>query len=226
MPEIFVAPQKGRPEEIKKKNITQKEEIKKEEVKNEGIVTYIKTALAAFVSFPKDIRFENQEGGEKVILLLRRHWVTNVSWLFLGGLMFVAPIFIFPTISYFKFLSFIPIKFQAVFLIFWYLVTFSFLFVSFVSWYFNVYIVTNKRIIDVDFFNLLYKEVSSCYLSKVQDVTYQVGGSLKILFDYGNVLIQTAGKEKNLEFEQVPKPAEVARITLELMGKKRKNPEK
>lgn len=220
MPEIFVAPEKS--EKIEKENIIQEEEIKKEEVKKEGVINQIKTAVAAFVSFPKDFHFENQENDERVILLLRRHWVTNFFWVFIGILMIFSPIFIFPVFSYFKILYFIPGRFQTVFLIFWYLATFSFIFTSFISWYFNVYIVTNKRIIDVDFFNLLYKEVSSCFLSKIQDVTYQVAGSARVIFDYGNVLIQTAGTEKNLEFEQVPKPAEVVKTIYELMGKKKK----
>jgi len=210
MPEIFVA---------HKKREEKKEEPKKSIVVSGGFLNQVKSALSAFVSLPKDVHFENQEAGEEIILLLRKHWVTNIPWLLFSFLMLISPTFIFPAISYFKIFSFMPIRFQAVALIFWYVVTFSFLLTSFINWYFNVYIVTDRRIIDVDFYSLLYKEISACYISKIQDVTYQVLGGLKVIFDYGNVLIQTAGTEKNLEFEQVPKPAVVVKKITELMEK-------
>lgn len=211
MTDIFVAPKK----------IGEKAEIKKQPTVADNFFNQAKTAFSAFVSLPKNIHFENQEKDETVILLLRKHWVTNIPWLFFGFLMLIFPTFIFPAIFYSKTFSFIPIRFQAVALILWYMAIFSFLLTFFINWYFNVYIITDHRIIDVDFYSLLYKEVSACYISKIQDVTYQVAGGLRVIFDYGNVLIQTAGTEKNLEFEQVPRPAVVVKKITELMKKGR-----
>ena len=52
---------------------------------------------------------------------------------------------------------------------------------------FNVYIVTDERIIDIDFYNLIYKEVSDANIDKIQDVTYKMGGVVRTLFNYGDV---------------------------------------
>ena len=41
-------------------------------------------------------------------------------------------------------------------------------------------------------------------------VTFRVGGVIRHIFDYGDVLIQTAGTAPNFDFLAVPKPAFVA----------------
>jgi len=210
MPEIFIAPKK---KEIKKGKLG------KRPVESGGFLKQAKTALSAFVANPRDIHFENQEDGEIVLYLLRAHWVTNLHWIIIAFLMIFAPIIVFPTLSFLKFLSILPLRFQTVFLVFWYIFIFSYVFISFLSWYFNVFIITNRRLIDVDFLNLLYKEISTCEVDKVQDVTYKVAGTLGVMFDFGNVFVQTAGAEKNIEFEQVPRPAFVAKKITELMKK-------
>ena len=94
----------------------------------------------------------------------------------------------------------------------WYLFTFSYLLVSFLLWYFTVSIVTNERIIDIDFINILHKEFSATTLSKVEDVTMKTGGFIRALFDYGDVFIQTAGTNANFEFLAAPHPEKVVRI--------------
>jgi len=100
--------------------------------------------------------------------------------------------------------------------IIWYLLTTAFIFENFLSWYFNVYLVTNERIIDYDFFNLLYKNTSDAELNKIQDINVQMGGLSQTLFNYGTVLIETAGEIPNLEFDLVPNPAYVVKVIREL----------
>jgi hypothetical protein len=85
------------------------------------------------------------------------------------------------------------------------------------GWYFNVYIVTNERIIDVDFFYLLYNKVSSTRIDRLQDVSYKLGGVVRAVFDFGDVFVQTAGSEPNFDFLSVPHPETVVRKIVELM---------
>lgn len=222
MRDIFVFPAK---EELKPAKTDSSSPDKKQDVRTKpeekarkiNLLKEMKTAFSAFAVSPKDVHFENQEDGENMLLLLRRHWVTNIHWLAASLLMILAPSIIFPTLSFLKFLKFFPFKFQLVFLVAWYILTFSYVFVSFINWYFNVYIITNHRVIDVDFYNLLYKEISACSIEKIQDVTYKVGGTIGVLFDFGNIYIQTAGEEENIEFELVPKPALIVKRLTGLM---------
>ena len=53
-----------------------------------------KNHLSAFVVKPNNVRFETQEKKEKIVLLLRQHWFTNLSWILLAILMLFAPFFL------------------------------------------------------------------------------------------------------------------------------------
>ena len=164
---------------------------------------------------PAGVRFENQEEEEKIILLLRRHWVTNVSWILLVVVLIFAPLIL----PYFPLLTFLPWRYQSMAIILWYLLVTAFIFEKFLSWYFNVYIVTDQRIIDYDFYNLLYKDTTEADIEKIQDVSAKMRGVAQVIFNFGDILIETAGAIPNLEFEQVPNPTSVAKIIHELRDK-------
>ena len=119
-------------------------------------------------------------------------------------------------LSVFPILDFLPANFQLVSVLGWYLITTAFVLESFLTWFFNVYLVTDERIIDIDFYNLIYKEVSDANIDKIQDVTYKMGGVVRTLFNYGDVLIQTASEVPNFEFLAVPMPDKVARVLQDL----------
>lgn len=167
--------------------------------------------LSALMLAPKGVFFQNQESDEEIILLLRRHWITNLPWILVGGLMFLAPLLVSLLISIFGFSLPIPVSTLVVGQAFWYLISFGYLFINFLIWYFNAQLVTNERIVDIDFHDIVYKEVSATQLDKVQDVTFRMGGVIPHIFDYGDVLIQTAGTEPNFDFLAVPQPDLVAR---------------
>lgn len=171
--------------------------------------------LAAYNYYPDPdkINFETQEDGENIVLLLRRHIITNVGWIVIAVLMVLAP----AVLNFFPLLSFLPTRFQFVAILIWYLVTTAFILENFLSWFFNVYIVTNERVIDVDFYSLIYKQVSDANLDKIQDINYHIGGVIRTLFNYGDVVVQTAAEVPNFEFEDVPSPDKVAKILQQLI---------
>ncbi|MFH1895910.1 MAG: hypothetical protein ABH814_00335 [bacterium] len=37
--------------------------------------------LSAFLALPRNTTFDAQEKGEQIILLMRRHWATNIWWI-------------------------------------------------------------------------------------------------------------------------------------------------
>lgn len=167
---------------------------------------------------PKRIHFHGQHSNEIILLLLRRHWVTNLSWLILGFLLIIAPPLVIPffDISNLIFTA-VPSGFFITVILFWYLGTSGFLILNFLFWYYNVGIITNERIIDVDFIHLLYNEITETTISKIEDITNKRAGFLGIFYDYGNVFLQTAGTEANIEFMAIPKPSLVVEIVSKLM---------
>lgn len=175
------------------------------------------TPFTAYAVHPKAVRFETQEETEEVILFLRQHLIHIVPWFFVGGLMALAPTVAFPFAMRFVRLPFdVPVGYIIVGTVFWYVVTFGFVLTKFIHWFYNIFIVTNERIIDIDFINLLYKEFSEAQLARVQDISYRTSGILATMFNYGNVLIQTAGEQPNFVFESVPHPEDVVDVISDL----------
>lgn len=216
MPDIFIDTNKTNNEksngEIKKSHSSTNCPLKKFD-KNQKKSS--KSFLSAFYSYPVGVKFETQEDTEEIILLLRRHVVTNLLWIIISIILIFAPAAIFPFLNFLLPFS-VPLNFQIVGIIIWYGLVGSFIFMNFLSWYFNVYIVTNERVVDVDFYNLTYKKIASAQLNRVQDVTIRSGGVIRTLFNFADVYIQTAGTEPNFVFEAVPNSDVVAREILEL----------
>lgn len=173
--------------------------------------------LSAFVVKPRDVRFQNQEEKETVVLLLRQHWITNLRWLVITFLLILAPFFLWPLFA--ETISDLSGGYKLIVFLGWYLCAFSYTFVNFIIWYFNVYLVTTERIVDVDFHNLLYKNVATTRIAKIQEVRSQNIGALSQIFNYGTVFISTAADTTNIEFENIPRPAKVVKIIEELMEK-------
>lgn len=171
--------------------------------------------LTAFVLYPEKIKFETKEKDEEVILLLRQHVIVNLGWILVTAAMIIAPFFI----NALGILGSLPGEFRLIIMLAWYLITLAFTLESFMGWFFNVYIVTNKRVIDIDFANLIYKEVSDANLDKIQDISYSMGGVARTIFNYGDVSIQTAAEVQEFEFKAVPDPARVTKIIKEFMEK-------
>ena len=168
-------------------------------------------ALHAFDIRP-GLRYANLHVHEEVILVLRAHPVTQIPWIinavFAFFILFILNFFLpdFLTVSQIVFLN-----------IFGFVAILSYLWFNFLGWYFNVGIITNQRVIDVDFHAVIYKEVTETLLSKVEDVTAKSGGFIASLFDFGHVFVQTAGTEANIEFFHVPRPSEVTKIINQLL---------
>lgn len=163
--------------------------------------------LSSYAMNPNGIRFETQQEDEEVVLFLRQHPVVNVPWIIIAIFLFIAPTVVIPfVLRFFPFAIPLPGSYAVIGAAFWYLATFGYILGNFLYWFFNIYIVTNKRIVDIDFKYLLFKEFTEADLSKIQDLSYRTGGILATVFNYGTVLIQTAAEFENLEFEAVPKP--------------------
>ena len=168
--------------------------------------------FTSYSFLPDGIRFINEDPEEKVVLLLRRHPITNIGWMITAFLMIIAPAFITVLTP----LELLPLGFQIILTLVWYLITSAFILEEFFGWFYHVNIVTDERIIEVDFVNLVYREITDANIDQIQDVTVEVGGALRTFFHYGDVIVQTAAQVPKIEFEAVPYPDRVARVLREL----------
>ncbi len=169
--------------------------------------------LHAFCVRP-NVKFEAQTQDEEVLLVLRAHPITQLPWIINGVLLLLIllaiNIFFLPFVSLGAnqtfFANFLGVLFVA-----------SYIWFNFLNWFFNVGVITNERIVDLDFHYIIYKELTATGLDKVEDVTAKSGGYIASLFNFGDVHIQTAGTQVYIEFLKVPRPAEVAKIINQLV---------
>jgi uncharacterized membrane protein YdbT with pleckstrin-like domain len=174
--------------------------------------TMVHNPLSSIVYCPENMKFETMDNDEKIVLFLRKHWITNLGWTLMTLILFAVPTFVSITTV----LNSVPENFKFMFILIWYLISTAYFIESFLTWFFNVYIVTDERIIDIDFYNLIYKEISDANIDKIQDATLKMGGAIRVLFNYGDVLIQTASEVPNFEFIAVPYPDKVLKILQDL----------
>jgi hypothetical protein len=170
--------------------------------------------FACFAPMPERTSFDSQLEGEQIVLLLRQHPMSQLKWVVLAVFLFVMPA-VFAMTPLYQVLS---ARFVLFFNFGWYLLWFGFCLEAFLNWFFNVNIVTDERIIDIDFVSLLFQDVSTAKLDNVEDVTSVTAGTFGSIFDYGKVLIQTAGATDQLEFLNVPYPTQINRIINELLA--------
>ena len=173
--------------------------------------------FAIYAPNPEGVGFENQEKGEKLVLLLRQHLVTQVAHFLEVIFLALVPLVAAPAAGLVRgnILPFLQTAQLFWVLVFWYLFVFGFAFYKFVFWYFNVYLLTSERIVDFDFKGILHMETAYANLNKIQDVTPRVIGFGGTLFHYGNVHIQTAGEKSEFEFLKVERPDDVAQAILQ-----------
>lgn len=216
MPDIFISPEeKQQPEKPSEKSEKTNIENTANLQTKTSFTGQSHSKLSAFCLYPGDIDFETRDTDEQIVLLLRRHPITNLKWILTSLFLLAGP----TVLGFFGVFSMMPTGFPLVISLAWYLVTSAYAIESFLDWYFSVYFITTKRVVDVDFYNLIDKKVSDAELDKIQDTSYVTSGVIRTMFNYGDVLIQTASEVTEFEFEAVPNPEKVAKVLSDLMEK-------
>lgn len=166
----------------------------------------------ALFDHPAKIRFADQEEDENIELLLRQHWITNVSWIVMSIIGFITPVVLINQEIVLEFVKTqqIPNNIVSSFIILWYMAVLAFAISKLIYWYFNIYIVTNKHLVDIDFINLLARNKTEIRLDDIQSARSRFTGILGPLFNFGNLNIETAAEKLHIEFVKVPKPDLVA----------------
>jgi membrane protein YdbS with pleckstrin-like domain len=158
------------------------------------------TAISAILQLTPD---------ESVLLVVRKHWLVIARYFATVVLLFLLPFFAAALLP--LLISIIPPFFNPEdvvplfsFLLMLYLMgVLLFLMLAWTDYYLDTWIITSKRIIDIEQKGLFRRQISEIPLSRVQDVTLTVEGFFETLLKFGAVHIQTAG-ERNFSIQQVP----------------------
>jgi len=99
-----------------------------------------------------------------------------------------------------------------------YLFIWLFFFFSFIDYYLDIWVITNKRVIDVRQNGFFARTISELELQKIQDTTSEVNGFFRTIFHFGNLFIQTAGEKERFVFQDVPSPDAVRDVIIKLIA--------
>jgi hypothetical protein len=100
----------------------------------------------------------------------------------------------------------------------------TFYVIMFHNYYLSVQIVTTERVIDIDQKGLFNREENTMALTNIEDISFKMAGFWGTIFNFGNVIIQTAGSGSGSDmpgaedtvngftFNNVPHPKEVSDI--------------
>lgn len=178
--------------------------------------TRMNTIFNSFVKHPNNAHYDGEDRDEKILYVLRQSPIKNLGWICIGVVLLIIPFFA-DTIYETLLGNLVPAKVVFIVTLFWYLFSAGFIFQNLLNWFFNVYIISNKKIVDVDFHGILYKNISETPLRNVEDVTSTISGTLQVVFNYGTVVVQTSAEKREFEFENVSNPAKVRDLISDLV---------
>jgi len=134
----------------------------------------------------------NLNPGEHLVGVMRKHWfvlfVSIMPYLILFVLPFVVLAFI-PSAG----MSTVQIAVIIFFVTLWMLGLLMVIFTIWTTYYLDLWILTNQRIIDIEQFSLFNREIKTLMMKTVQDVQIDVLGVFQTLLGFGTLRVQTAG---------------------------------
>lgn len=170
-------------------------------------------------------KFVKQKSNEEIQYILHRHPIT-----FLPEIILITVMIGIPFAVRFLLNSFAPefilkgTPLWAILVLFfsgYILVTLTFFYTQFVTFFLDFWVVTNDRIIDVEQKTLFARTISELGLVSIQDVTTEVHGLFPTLFDYGNVIVKTSSDNPNIIFINVPHPNKIRVELIDLSDKEK-----
>lgn len=151
--------------------------------------------------------FADQFDDEEVLFVFRKHPVVMRKGLIIGMLAILVgtlPVFFEPTYAvYFTGLAVGTVAGALLFLPSW------------ISWYFSVFIVTDKRLIQITQRGLFNRSVIDMGLNQIQMVNYQIAGLQETLLGYGTIMMQTLVGD--LLIHDIHHPAKIQKKLLEVL---------
>jgi len=173
----------------------------------------------------------NLHEDEKILFVVRHHWAgfLGTLGLFLAmGLFSILLIFVGNLVAADQLAQYRQLLITA--LSGYYLFLLTFLFGSWLDFYYDIIFITNLRMLNVSQEGLLARKISELSLGQVQNVSTQMDGFLRSYFNYGTLIVETAGEGTTggpgrtglkgyFSIDDIPDPNRIARAILELHRK-------
>tara|TARA_Y100001970_G_scaffold266437_1_gene355129 strand:- start:53 stop:607 length:555 start_codon:yes stop_codon:yes gene_type:complete len=166
-----------------------------------------------------------QKKDEKILHVLHRHWFTFLPTFTTVLFLFAVPFGLYILISN-LFPTILENQAAYAFLVLagstYFLGLLLLLFTKFNEFYLDVWIITDKRIVDVEQWTLFSRTISELDLFRIQDVTVDTIGFFPTVLKYGTVSIKTASDNIGIVFYDVGNANPIRQMLIELSEKDRR----
>jgi membrane protein YdbS with pleckstrin-like domain len=167
--------------------------------------------------------------GEEIAFIVRRHWyhlaIEGAVHVFIFVVALVGTIIAIISLSGSSYA--LPaqklIALSIYFLAFLGLILWMKFFAAWTDHWLDAWVVTNKRVIDIEQHGFFRRDVSSYPLDRIQDVTFNVSGLIAMWLKFGDVRVQTASITDTLMMKQVPFPGDVKEQVITAIEELRKH---
>ncbi len=155
---------------------------------------------------------------EKIILVLRKHWfVLLVESLVFVGLAVAPALALSAGAFFFKpdLASSLTILVGGAYII-WLLALWIGFFVFWTDFYLDIWIITDKRIVDIEQQGLFSRTTSALRHENIQDSTISEGGVVASLLGFGTVKVQSAAADVQIVIPYARSPRKVKELIMHL----------
>jgi len=160
---------------------------------------------------------------EVVQIEMRKHWFVLLVELFGYALFYLAPFFLYgffagqelPLPSGNTFILELSPALGAFLGASWSLIIWMRAIGIWTDYYLDVWMVTSKRIVDLEQKGLFHRKSSVFRIERIQDVTVEVNGIIATLLNFGDIHVQTAGEAQEFVMKGIARPKYVREIILE-----------
>ena len=165
----------------------------------------------------KDMRLKDFKADEHILVVVRKHWFVFVKTILGLLILFLIPFFFIPFLTIFVAEGGGPVTINAgygvFFASFWALVLWQMLFAKWTDYYYDVWIVTNWRIIDIDQQGFFNRDIATLLnLDHIEDIKTYVDSVIGTFLNYGCIQVQTAAAQREFIIRNIANPREVERI--------------
>jgi len=162
--------------------------------------------------------YPGQEVDEPVYIFARPYWVsflpTALIFVFLIAVSLLTMVGLLSNI--FPFLPAAQVQTSVYVLGIFQLLVLLVFFVAVLDFYYDIVVVTDRKVVDIDQEQLFFRRISQLNLEDVEDTTSVIKGFFPSVFNYGSVEVQTAGEARNFEIPNILHPHRVEAIIADL----------
>jgi membrane protein YdbS with pleckstrin-like domain len=152
-------------------------------------------------SMTEKYTFRGKRSDEQVLMVVRQHpWVLMpIFWVWLGLIaIIVLSIWQFGLSTISSYVIFSALGFGLLYSLYQWFV-----------WNNSNYIITSQRVIKIDQNGLFNREISEAEIGRIQEISTEIKGPIRTLFNFGRVKIQTASSYGRVDLEDVADPYDI-----------------